>query len=131
MIDLEQLKLLTTLAKADGNLDPQEIQFIKNIGKAHGYSEASVEALINKEHKVIVLKDLTSDQRVEFALSLTQLMLIDKKMFLKELEFCTDVLENLGFEKTFIYRLIDLVGDKVSDLQIFKEEARKFLKSKW
>jgi hypothetical protein len=130
MIELEQLKLLTTLASADGNLGEDEKQFILNIGRAHGYSEATVEPLFSKQHKEIIMEGLTLDQRIEYVLTLTQLMLIDKKMYLKELEFCSEMVEKLGFEKLFIYRLIDLVGNQVNDVKIFKEEALKFLKSK-
>jgi uncharacterized tellurite resistance protein B-like protein len=130
MIVLEQLKLLATLAMADGNLTSDERQFIKNIGKAHGYPESSVETLFYESHPVIIPEKLTSDQRAEYALTLTQLMLLDKKMLLKEIEFCSSIIEKLGFEKTFIYRLVDLVGEQKSDVQTIKEEALKFLKSK-
>jgi len=129
MIVLEQLKLLVNLAMADGNLAQDERQFIKNIGKAHGYPESSVETLFYEEHEIIIPEKLTNDQRAEYAMTLTQLMLLDKKMLLKEIEFCSDIVERLGFEKPFIYRLVDLVGEE-DNIQTIKEEALKFLKSK-
>lgn len=128
MIALEQLKLLVNLAKADGNLAQDERQFIKNIGKAHGYPESSVETLFYEEHEVILPETLTNNQRVEYAITLTQLMLLDKKMLLKEIEFCSDIIEKLGFEKTLIYRLVDLVGDAKLNIEYVRAEALKFLK---
>ncbi len=133
MIVLEQLKLLVNLAMADGHLAQDERQFIINIGKAHGYPESSVETLFYEEHPIIIPEKLNNDQRIEYALTLTQLMLLDKKMFLKEIEFCSDIVEKLGFEKTFIYRLVDMVGESSTNAQILetlKVEALKFLKSK-
>lgn len=128
MIALEQLKLLVNLAKADGNLAQDERQFIKNIGKAHGYPESSVETLFYEEHEVILPETLTNNQRVEYAITLTQLMLLDKKMLLKEIEFCSDIIEKLGFERTLIYRLVDLVGNSAINVEAVKGEALKFLK---
>ena len=133
MIALEQLKLLVNLAMVDGNLALDEKQFIKNIGKAHGYPESSVETLFYAEHPIIIPEKLNTDQRIDYALTLTQLMLLDKKMFLKEIEFCSDIVERLGFERTFVYRLVDKVGESSIDthiLETLRSEARDFLKSK-
>ncbi len=131
MIVLEQLKLLVNLAMADGNLALDERKYIINIGKAHGYPASSVETLFYAEHDIIIPEKLTSDQRVAYALTLTQLMLLDKKMLLKEIEFCSDIIEKLGFERQFIYRLVDLVGENKNDavlIETVKEQAIKFLK---
>lgn len=132
MIALEKLKLLVNLAKADGNLAPDERQFIKNIGKAHGYPESSVETLFYEEHYVTIPEKITNDQRVDYAMALTQLMLLDKKMYLKEIEFCSEIIEKLGFEKRFIYKLIDAVSEQQTNaqqLEILRQEASKFLKT--
>lgn len=131
MIVLEQLKVLVNLAHADGNLGMDERQFIKNIGKAHGYPESSVETLFYEEHEIVIPAELTIDQRAGYALTLTQLMLLDNRMFLKEIEYCSDMVEKLGFERQFIYRLVDLVGEKKNDaklIEMVKEQAIKFLK---
>jgi uncharacterized tellurite resistance protein B-like protein len=132
MIALEQLKLLVNMAMADGNLALDERQYIKNIGKAHGYPESSVETLFYEEHTIIIPEKLSNDQRVEYAFTLTQLMLLDKKMLLKEIEFCSDIVEKLGFEKAFVYRLVDLAGgpDNTKTLETLKAEALEFLKSR-
>lgn len=131
MIALEKLTLLVNLAKADGNLAPDERQFILNIGSAHGYPESSVETLFYAEHKVNIPEKLTNDQRIDYALSLTQLMLLDKKMFLKEIEYCTEIIERLGFEKRFIYKLIDAVSEQATHpqgLEAIRKEAYNYLK---
>lgn len=132
MIALEKLTLLVNLAKADGTLAPDERQFIINIGKAHGYPESSVETLFYDEHQVNIPEKITNEQRVDYAVTLTQLMLLDKKMFLKEIEFCSDIIEKLGFEKRFIYKLIDAVSEQTTHpkaLEEIRNEASKFLKS--
>ena len=132
MIELEKLNLLVNLAKADGNLAPDEREFIINIGMAHGYPGSSVETLFYEEHKVNIPENITNEERVDYAITLTQLMLLDKKMYLKEIEFCSDIIEKLGFEKRFIYRLIDAVGEQETDpkqLETVRKEAHKYLKS--
>lgn len=131
MIALEKLTLLVNLARADGNLASEERQFIINIGKAHGYPESSVETLFYEGHPVNIPEKITHEQRVDYALALTQLMLLDKKMFLKEIEFCSDIIEKLGFERRFIYKLIDAVGEQATNpkgLELVRTEAYKFLK---
>jgi uncharacterized tellurite resistance protein B-like protein len=132
MIELEKLNLLVNLAKADGNLAPEEREFIIRIGMAHGYPGSSVETLFYEEHKVNIPEKITNEQRVDYAVALTQLMLLDKKMYLKEIEFCSEIIEKLGFEKRFIYKLIDAVGEQEtnpSSLEAVRTEANKYLKS--
>jgi len=133
MIALEKLQLLVNLAFADGNLAQDERQFIMKIGSAHGYPESSVETLFYGEHEVFIPEQLTLDQRVDYAISMTQLMLLDKKMYLKEIEYCTQIIEKLGFEKRFIYKLIDAVSEQQAHphlLDEIKNEARQYLQQK-
>jgi hypothetical protein len=132
MIALEKLQLLVNLALADGNLAQDERQFIINIGKAHGYPESSVETLFYEQHQIDIPENITNDQRVDYALALTQLMLLDKKMFLKEIEYCIEIVEKLGFEKRFVYKLIDVVseqGTSPETLKTLRNESHKYLKS--
>jgi len=132
MIALEKLQLLVNLARADDNLAQEERQFIKNIGKAHGYPESSVETLFYEMHPINIPETLTNEQRVDFALSLTQLMLLDKKMYLKEIEYCSNLIEKLGFEKRFIYKLIDVVSEHPNNpqqIETIRKDAAKFLKA--
>ena len=132
MIALEKLNLLVNLAMADGNLAPDERQFILNIGKAHGYPESSVETLFYESHRVVIPEKINNEQRIDYAVALTQLMLLDKKMFLKEIEYCSDIIEKLGFEKRFIYKLIDAVGQQSANPKVLEEvrkEAPTFLKT--
>ena len=132
MIALEKLNLLVNLAKADGNLSPDERQFIINIGKAHDYPESSVETLFYEAHPVNIPAEMTQEQRVDYAMALTQLMLLDKKMYLKEIEFCSEIIEKLGFEKRYVYKLIEAVSEHNTHpewLELAKKEANKYLKS--
>jgi uncharacterized tellurite resistance protein B-like protein len=132
MIALEKLQLLVNLARADDNLAQDEKQFIKNIGKAHGYPESSVETLFYETHPINIPEKITDEQRVDFAISLTQLMLLDKKMFLKEIEYCSHLIEMLGFEKRFVYKLIEAVseeGHQPQQLETIRKEAFHFLKT--
>ena len=132
MIALEKLNLLVNLAMADGNLAPDERQFIINIGSAHGYPESSVETLFYESHRVVIPEKINNEQRLDYAVALIQLMLLDKKMYLKEIEFCSDIIEKLGFEKRFVYKLIDMIGDQPTNpkaLEEIRKEAHKYLKS--
>ncbi len=117
MIALEKLQLLVNLALADGNLAQDERQFIINIGKAHGYPESSVETLFYEQHEIAIPENITNDQRADYAVALTQLMLLDKKMYLKEIEYCVEIVEKLGFEKRFVYKLIDVVSEQGTNAQ--------------
>ena len=132
MIVLEQMKMLVNLAKADGNLAEDEKQFIKNIGKAHGFPESSVETLFYESHEIIISEKLSIDQRFDTACDLIRLMMLDKRMYLKEIEYCSDMIQRLGFEKRLIYKLIDVIVTGVNEkaqLEEIRKEAPAFYQS--
>lgn len=132
MVVLEQLKMLVNVAMADGNMSANEKEFIKNIGMAHGFPESSVETLFYGKHEIIIPEKLTMDQRFDMACELVRLMMLDKQMYLKEIEYCSDLIQRLGFEKRLIYKLTDIiVSDENADVQLaeIKKDAKSFLNS--
>jgi hypothetical protein len=131
MVEVEYLRMLVTMAMKDGNFSEVEKNFIINIGKAHAISESTIESLFNQTHVVVIPEELTLDQRFEYACSLVQLMLIDAKMYYQELEFCSSMVEKLGFEKRLVYKLVDVIGTQPGNsesLEAVKKELNNYLK---
>lgn len=129
MVVLEQLKMLVNVAMADGNMSPIEKQFIKNIGVAHGFPESSVETLFYEKHDIIIPDKLTIEKRFDIAAELVRLMMLDKQMFLNEIEYCSELIQRLGFEKRLVYKLTDvIVSNENADAQLaeIKKEAINF-----
>lgn len=124
MVVLEQLKMLVNVAMADGNMSPIEKQFIKNIGVAHGFPESSVETLFYEKHDIIIPDKLTIEKRFDIASELVRLMMLDRQMFLNEIEYCSELIQRLGFEKRLVYKLTDVVvSNENADVQL--AEIRK------
>jgi uncharacterized tellurite resistance protein B-like protein len=130
MIVLEQLKMLVNLAMADGNMSADEKNFIKNIGKAHGFPESSVETLFYEKHELVLPEKLSADQRFEYALNLFQLMKLDEKLFQHEIKFCGAMVEKLGYKKELVGELMTSVKkDAMSaeEIETLRKKAATYL----
>lgn len=122
MIVLEQLKLLVNLSLADGEMSEKEKQYIKNIGKAHGFPESSVETLFYGAHEIIIPDSLTADQKFDYAYSLVELMLVDENTFQPEILFCNEMMQKLGYPTEEAEKLVKAVKEGTKTKAQLKSE---------
>jgi uncharacterized tellurite resistance protein B-like protein len=101
-----QLKLLINLARIDGDVDSKEHRYILNIGKANGATEQEVEQLMTQSHEVIILQNLSDDQRFELIFNLVQLMKIDERLFENEIKYCSQMAARLGYRQLVMLDLM-------------------------
>jgi uncharacterized tellurite resistance protein B-like protein len=130
MIALEQLKLLVNLSLADGEMSEKEKQYIKNIGRAHGFPESSVETLFYGAHEIIIPDGLTYDQRFDYAFSLVQLMMVDNTAFQPEIDFCKEVISKLGYKPEAVDLLFHALKNSASlpdDKEKLKKQVEPFM----
>lgn len=128
---LSQLKLLISLAKADGIVADREKNYIVNIGRANGIYPDQLEPLFEREHAMTVHEGLTPDQKFECLYNLVQLMKIDERMYQEEIRFCSDIATRLGFDQQVLFELMLEVkssGMKPTEVDILREMAFKHLK---
>ncbi len=104
------LKVLLKLAMVDENFDDQERQMIGMIAKANGVEKETMDDMINtalrdKSSEQVPLPVLSDDEKFEYLYNIVQLMKIDSKVYLSEINFCENMATRLGFNKKVIGRL--------------------------
>ncbi len=121
---LEQIKLLVSLSRVDGEMASLERQYILNIGKAHGLTSAEVEPLFSQVHEGVISQSLTSDQRFNYIFNLVELMKIDGRLYKEEIKFCAHIAGRLGYAPEAMFELLLKVQSGTMD-----NEARAALKA--
>ena len=104
------LEVLLKLAMVDENFDDQERKMIGMIAKANGVDQEVMDELIlsalkDKTDSRVPLPVLSDDEKFEYLYNIVQLMKIDSKVYLSEINFCEDMAVRLGFNKKVIGRL--------------------------
>ena len=100
-----QLNILAHLARSDGRIDPQEIEFLCQIGRETGLSEKEVVDLVDNPQPIQDLSVLTPYQKFECICHLVQLMKADKTVADPEILFCRKIAMNLGYDPEVIRAL--------------------------
>ena len=104
------LEVLLRLALVDQNFDDEERDMIKMIASANGVPKDEIEGMIikalnDKNLGPIQLPVLADDEKFEYLYNIVQLMKVDSKIYLSEINFCEDMAVRLGFNKKVIGRL--------------------------
>lgn len=124
-----RLRLLISLAKADGELSEKERNYIISIGLANHLMVAEILPLFVPTEEP--LPDVKGNKE-ETLLQLIQLMRIDEKIYAQEMRYCATVAARLGFREEAVFELllnIKEMGDMdkaalVKRLEEFKKSVR-------
>ncbi len=130
MPELNQMKLLISLAQIDGKVADRERNYIINIGRANGIYPDQVVPLFVQRHNIIIPQNLNNDQKFDYIFSLVQLMKIDERMYREEILFCSTIASTLGYEKEVMFELmlyVKSVKMKEDEVSTLKEVIQKFL----
>ncbi|MFY0599626.1 MAG: TerB family tellurite resistance protein [Cyclobacteriaceae bacterium] len=125
------LNLLVQLAKIDGVVVQDEIDLIKQIGKANGMSSDDISACFEDPTLIEDLDGLTDDEKYEYIYSVVQLMKIDGRLYKEELNFCAKMASKIGYDEDV---LLELLLKIYSDSQIsankeaLKSTIQKYLR---
>ncbi len=123
MSNLQQLKLLVNLARADGEITEKEKQFILNIGQANHLMVAEILPLFSGDHPDMVAEQLSGEEKFDCIVHLVQLMKIDEKLYREEIKYCAQVASKLGFSPDVLFELMlkvkgaSLQPDEVASLR--------------
>lgn len=132
-----RLKYLVQLALIDNTFDDQEMKFVVNVGRANNMTEDEINSIINeglKKKEIDTQQDfigLSFDQRFEYLVSIIELMKVDGKIYLSEINYCRAIAEKLGFKKEVISRVTSKIHSDPSlsvDWNLLKDEIRSSLK---
>ncbi len=130
------LKHLVQLALVDNSFVDEEMKFIINLGLANGLSEEEINLIIKDglqkkdSSQVEDFAGLSFDQRFEYLVSLIQLMKIDGKIYLSEINYIKLFAKKLGFKKDVIAKVITRVHKDPGlsmEWDILKKEVVKSL----
>ena len=130
MPQLNQMKLLISLAQIDGTVADREKNYIINIGRANGVFPDEVHPLFGQRHELIIPQNLTDDQKFNYIFSLVQLMKIDERMYKEEILFCSKIASNLGYDQEVMFDLLLHVRTATmgeGEIEALKKLTEKYL----
>ncbi|PKV63032.1 tellurite resistance TerB family protein [Pontibacter ramchanderi] len=121
---------LGALAKADGHMDPTEMEFIISIGKRHGLKPSEVRNLLSNVQSVKPQLPTNDAERFDQIYDLVEMMLADGIVDENEMEFCINMAVRLGFKKSIVGVLVRRISIGVKDglsREQIREDAQSFL----
>ena len=124
--------MLVRLATIDDELAGAESKWLQKIGVGLGLKDEEIEEVFRKPQAGNSFRHLSLEERFEYLYNLIQLMKIDGKIFLSEIDFCKKAAEKLGFETGVVKALSSSIyGDPsiTADRSILMKKAQKYIKS--
>ncbi len=127
-----RLKYLVQLALVDNAFDDEEMKFVIDIGRANNMSEEEINEVINdglkqRDFDAQEFVGLSFDQRFEYLVSVIELMKVDGKIFLSEINYCKDIAEKLGFKRDVISKVTSKIHSDPSlsvEWDLLKDEIK-------
>lgn len=127
-----QLSMLVRLATIDNELAGSESKWLQKIGFGLGLKEEEIEEVFRKPQTNQSFLHLSLEERFEYLYNLIQLMKIDGKIFLSEIDFCRKAAEKLGFETGVVQELSSRIYSDpsiTSDRLLLLQRAQKYIKA--
>ncbi len=125
-----QLRVLSMLAHVDQEISEKEHKMIVSLGVVHGMSKEEIEKILADPEPLPPLDTLSNDEKYEYLYNLVQLMKIDGKVFMSEIEFCKDMAVRLGYKKKVIAELSSYIYSDphiTADKEALKDRIQKFM----
>ena len=104
-----QLSILVHLSNSDKEFADEEKDLILEIGKRNGLSQEEVEDIMSNPSGIPDLKNLPSDERFSYMVSIIQLMKVDGKVRQAEIEFCEIMAMKLGYRPGVVAEMSQFV----------------------
>ncbi len=102
IVTRKQLNILIQLAEADKHFSSIEREKIFEIARKRKFPSENVRELIKNPEPIESFGALSDDQKFEYLYSCIDLMLLDKRIFESEINFCRNVAIKLGFNKNVV-----------------------------
>ncbi len=106
MLSIEdQISILVHLSRADKVVAEEEYHLILYIAEGLGLDQEKASRIINDPNSIPRLKDLPSDEKLEYLLNVIRLMKADGKIHKSEVDFCEKLAIRLGYKPRVISKL--------------------------
>lgn len=125
------LNILVQLARIDGVVVQDEIDLIKQVGKANGMSSDEISQCFEDPEMVEDLDSISDDEKYEFIYNVVQLMKIDGRLYKEEIGFCAKMASKLGYDEEVLLELmLKIYSDPeiTTDKLTLKSAIQKYLK---
>jgi len=125
-----QLRVLSMLVHVDQEISENERKMILSLGTVHGLGDDEVHKILVDPEPLPPLDTLSSDEKYEYLYNLVQLMKIDGKVYMSEIEFCKDMAVRLGYKKRVIAELSSYIYSDphiTADKEALKDRIQKFM----
>lgn len=118
IVTRKQLNILIQLAEADKHFSKIERDKIFEIAAKRNFPSENVKELIKNPEPIESFGALSDDQKFEYLFSCVDLMLIDKRIFESEINFCRNIAIKLGFKKGVVdFLQIEIDNHSEADLK--------------
>lgn len=98
--------MLVQLARIDGVVVQEEIDLIKQIGKANGMSDSEISDAFEDPSIIEGLETLNDDRRYDYLYNVVQLMKIDGRIYKEEIQYCAKIASKLGYDEDVLRELM-------------------------
>lgn len=125
------LNILVQLARIDGVVVQEEIDLIKEIGKANGLSSEEISECFEDPHDVSNSEDLDDDLKFDYMYNIVQLMKIDGRIYKEEINYCARIASKLGYNENALREMMLKIysnPDISSDKESLKNTVLQYLK---
>lgn len=123
--------MLVQLARIDGVVVQEEIDLIKQIGKANGMSNEEISESFDDPSVIEGLETLNDDQRYDYLYNVVQLMKIDGRIYKEEIQYCAKIASKLGYDEDVLREMmLKIYSDPhiTTDKQTLKSKIQKYLR---
>ncbi len=123
--------MLVQLARVDGVVVQEEIDFIKKIGKANGMSAEEISECFEDPSIIEGLETLSDDQRYDYLYNVVQLMKIDGRIYKEEIKFCARIASRLGYDEDVLREMmLKIYSDPhiTTDKETLKAKIQTYLR---
>lgn len=98
--------MLVQLARVDGVVVQEEIDLIKQIGKANGMSTEEISEAFEDPSLIEGLETISDDIKYDYLYNIVQLMKIDGRIYKEEINFCAKMASRLGYNEDVLRELM-------------------------
>ncbi len=123
---LKHLNNLVHLAKIDHHFDDREKDLVFAIGRKAGFSDERIQEVIENPHTRDIGHPDSTEEQFDYLFNVVNMMMVDGRLYQKELDYCTEVALKLGFKKIIVTVLIRAIEDGLKlemDVEDIKKEA--------
>lgn len=125
------LNMLVQLARVDGVVVKEEIDLIKQIGKANGMSSEEISESFEDPSAIDEMDEITDDLRYDYMYNVVQLMKVDGRIYKEEIKFCAKIASKLGYHEDVLREMmLKIYSDPhiTTDKETLKSTIQQFLK---